>query len=829
MDRRYLVPVIAVVLLVALALLGYWLVQGRGKRSSGAAYLSPEGREHDLVLEDGLKSSLRGKGRELAEAILAGYSERADYPPLVIDWPVDGSLFPSDMACPLFQWRESSGQCDLWLVRLQFQGGGSRIHVLTQAPRWVPERALWETIKELSLEKPAVVTIVGVSASRPNTILSKQQVSICTSHDPVGAAVFFRDVPLPTQEALRAMDTIRWRLGSVASNEPPAVVLKNLPVCGNCHSFSADGRLMGMDVDYAGDKGAYAIMPVSKEMRLSRDRVISWGDYRREDGEGTFGLLSQISPDGRHVASTVKDQSLFVPMPDLYFSQLFFPAKGILGVYDVEARTFAALPGADDPHLVQSNPSWSPDGKYIVFARAPVQEAVVAETSKTSAVLYSEDPLKYLGEKYQIRYDLYRVPFNEGRGGKAEPLAGASSNGMSNFFARYSPDGKWIIFTRSKRAMLLQPDSELYIVPADGGRERRLSCNTSRMNSWHSWSPNSRWLIFSSKVNTAYTQLFLTHIDEQGRDSPAIFLWWLTAPDRAANIPEFVNVAPDAIARITERLGDDYSYYKLALIAFDIEDYAGPGADLPVRAKQDDKAEQELLAALKADPNNADAHCDLAACYAAKGDYDRAKQELRSALKLRPDDLAACLSLGMLLAKSDTPEAILEAISLFLKAAELDPTNSMPHGYLGNLYFRSGKLDLAVKQYQEALALKPQEHVLQFNLGAAYARLQQDGEAEQEFRAVLEADARNAQACFNLGVLLSRRPTSALDAIAFMERGLALSPGNVGAHLHLAELYRSLGRTEPALAEYQKALELSPGNPSIQAKIQQLRPAPGQP
>ena len=65
--------------------------------------------------------------------------------------------------------------------------------------------------------------------------------------------------------------------------------------------------------------------------------------------------------------------------------------------------------------------------------------------------------------------------------------------------------------------MLLQPDSELYIMPAAGGEARRLECNTARMNSWHSWSPNGKWLVFSSKANSPYTQLFLTHIDEQGQ------------------------------------------------------------------------------------------------------------------------------------------------------------------------------------------------------------------------------------------------------------------------------------------------------------------------
>jgi Tol biopolymer transport system component len=90
---------------------------------------------------------------------------------------------------------------------------------------------------------------------------------------------------------------------------------------------------------------------------------------------------------------------------------------------------------------------------------------------------------------------------------------------MSNYFPKHSPDGKWIVFCKAKTYMLLQPDSDLYIIPAAGGVARRLRYNTARMNSWHSWSSNSRWLVFSSKVNTAYTQLFLTHIDEDGNDA----------------------------------------------------------------------------------------------------------------------------------------------------------------------------------------------------------------------------------------------------------------------------------------------------------------------
>ena len=141
-----------------------------------------------------------------------------------------------------------------------------------------------------------------------------------------------------------------------------------------------------------------------------------------------------------------------------------------------------------------------------------------------------------------FKFDLYRIPWNNGDGGKAVPIKGASENNKSNYFARYSPDGKWIVFCQAENFMLLQPDSKLYIMPANGGEPRLMNCNAGEMNSWHSFSPNSKWMVFSTKHFGAYTQLFLTHIDENGNDTPPIWLEQLTVNKKAANIPEFVNI-----------------------------------------------------------------------------------------------------------------------------------------------------------------------------------------------------------------------------------------------------------------------------------------------
>jgi hypothetical protein len=482
------------------------------------------------------------------EDILAACQEGASYGVIAVEQPLDGTLFPPEIVPPRFFWEDSSG-ARAWLVRIEFADGGLVVQAVTRRPRWTPAARDWDSIKRRSLEQPARVLVLGVGPGRPVQVLSRARLSFRTSKDPVGAPLFYRDVVLPFAEADKNPGRIRWRFGTIDSPQPP-IVLQNVPVCANCHSFTADGGTLAMDFDYANNKGAYIITPVQKEMVLTPGDIISWNDYERS-GQ-TSGVLSQISPDGRYVVSTVKDLAVFITRPPRAFSQLFFPVKGILCVYDRQARTFRALPGADDPNLVQSNPAWSPDGRYLVFARARVPDLSLTHAMGRHA-LTADDGRLLVRDGKPFRFDLYRIPFNDGAGGTPEPLAGASHNGTSNYFARYSPDGRWIIFCRARSYMLLQPDSELYIIPAEGGTPCRLRCNTARMNSWHSWSPNGKWLVFSSKGYSDYTQLCLTHIDENGESSPPVLLSHLTAPDRAANIPEFVNTTPGAIAHIRDQ------------------------------------------------------------------------------------------------------------------------------------------------------------------------------------------------------------------------------------------------------------------------------------
>lgn len=646
--------------------------------------------------------------RPSVEEMLAAYRENGAYPALTIHYPLEGTVFPPDMAPPTLVWEETNPRPDGWAIAVEFSGRAPRLVFASQHPQWTfPEQA-WARIQAQSRDQPATVTVVAFQRRPRPTIVGHGRVGVRTSADAVGAPLFYREVNLPFFDAVKDPSRIRWRFGSVGSLRPPPVVLEGLPVCGNCHSFSSDGRVLGMDVDYANDKGSYTIASVARDIVLASSNVITWSDYRRDDPVQTFGLLSQVSPDGTAVVSTVKDKSVFVPKPDLAFSQLFFPIQGILVVYRRDTGRFEALPGADDPAYVQTNPSWSPDGQYLVFARAPAYRLRSAD-AQNKLLLTADDCAEFVEEGKPFPFDLYRIPYNQGRGGVAEPLAGASRNGRSNFFPKYSPDGRWIVFCQARNYMLLQPDSELFIVPAAGGTARRLRSNTARMNSWHSWSPNGRWLVFASKANSAYTQLFLTHIDEAGDSTPPVLLDRMTAPDRAANIPEFVNLPPDAIARIHEKFLDDYSHARSGYVL--------------------EKG----------------------------GDVEGAIREYRAALKVNPGNVHAHQRLGFLLYHSQRQfEA---GLSHTLEALRLDPNDACAHHDLGMALLHKKQLDQAIRHLARAVELMPQGFDrrynpvdMRFNWAAA---LIADGNIEAATPVLIEVtrlDPSNANARYTLAL-----------------------------------------------------------------------------
>jgi len=724
----------------------------------------------------------------------------ADTAPITIDYPAAGAIFPPEITPPVFLWRDSSPTARFWRIQVNFgdhsRGLQAKSHgekrpigeidercakagaVAPQlAPNeeaghsWTPDAESWATIKSHSVKHPATVIVTGFPDEAATQPVSRGQTTLQTSTDPVGAPIFFRDVPLisvpvgakgvimplPTE----AVPLIAWRMRYLA--EPKSrLMMEGLPTCANCHSFSRDGKTLGLDVDGPGnDKGLYGIVPVKRETSIRNEYVIRWSSFAEEKASKRFGFMSQISPDGRYVVTSIENPGSHIRdfdsrlyngfYKDYGFGQVFYPTRGVLAWYSKDTGKLQTLPGADDPRYVQTSAFWSPDGKYLVFSRAEAKDPY-----------YEGQPIAQVANdpnETQIQYDLYRIPFNSGRGGTAERIEGASQNGMSNNFPKVSPDGRWIVFVQNHTGLLMRPDSRLYIVPFAGGTARPLNSNTSRMNSWHSFSPNGRWLVFASKGRSLYTQMYLTHLDADGQDSPAILIENATAANRAINIPEFANIPVDGIAKMDAPATDFYKVF----------DGAG-----------------EL---------------------ARKGDYAAALIEWRKAVELDPEDGKTRYHLGFALDKLNQYD---EAMAQYRKAVELDPENAAAWSSLAFGLTRAGKLEDGIEAYRKSLAASPANALAEGNLAAALLETGRSEEAVGHIRKALELDPDFADAHNMLGIVLARAGRLD-DGVAHLEKAVTLNPDSLEYRFNLGRVLAARHSFAQAIPHLEKAAELSQG------------------
>jgi len=627
---------------------------------------------------------------------------------------------------------------------------------------------VYTAIQQRSVTSPAMVTLTGYNGN--NVAVSESHTTFTTSKDPVGAPIFFRDVPLmPSAGADGVIQPLSRSAGrlvhwSIRDITQPAshIAIKSVPTCLNCHSFSADGKTMGIDVDGPGnDKGMYAIMPVSKHMVLDNKNVVHW-NMDGQVGTTRVGFMSRVSPDGRYVLSSFAPPSktfgssyYTVNYTDYHFLQTFYPTRGILEWYSPASGRRENLPGADDPNFVQTGGVWSADGKWIVFARAAAKNPVEVGQPKAR---HSQDP-----NETQIQFDLYRIPFNDGRGGVAEPIKGASQNGMSNNMPKISPDGRWIVFVQCKNGEVLRPDSQLYIVPFEGGEARPLRSNALPMNSWHSFSPNGRWLVFSSKRRGPYTQMYLTHIDEGGNSSPAIVIDNATASNRAVNLPEFANIPGDGIEEIQTPAIDGYRMMDQAL---------------------------ELEGQHK---------------------YAEALVLWRKAAELEPDDATVQTDISANLYLSGNVD---EAIEHAREATRINPAMVQPHYYLGAFLLSQGHPDQAVSELETTVNLSPRYASGEDTLATACAQLGRETEALLHWRKAIALEPERITALLGATRILSSSPDqnlrSGTEAVAFAEKANQLTQGAEPSVLDaLGAAYAEAGHFPQALDAANRALSLA--------------------
>ena len=280
------------------------------------------------------------------------------------------------------------------------------------------------------------------------------------------------------------------------------------------------------------------------------------------------------------------------------------------------------------------------------------------------------------------------------------------------------------------------------------------------MNSWHSFSPNGRWLVFSSKSRSPYTQMFLTHLDEEGNDSPAILIENATAANRAVNIPEFVNIPPDGLAQIDVPAAEFYRLFDLALGLAD------------------------------------------------RGQFDAAISEWNKALAIDPESFKAENNLGIALLRSGR---VAEAVAHFEKSVAIQPAYPQAHFNFGNALSVAGQADRALAEWQKAVELYPGFADARAALGLALASRGRTEEAIAQWRKAVEIQPELGPVQNNLGVALSSKGQFA-EAVAHFRQALAVQAGDADIWNNLGVALTRLGNFEEAIAAFRKSLDRRPSS-----------------
>lgn len=239
-------------------------------------------------------------------------------------------------------------------------------------------------------------------------------------------------------------------------------------------------------------------------------------------------------------------------------------------------------------------PYWHPSGRYIAYSLNLINQCFWEDTTRyievfdlasdalvldleTNELILSDNIMTHDFESYpafsadgntiyyctskpwmdqflldSMRYDLCKVsfdPVNGKIGSHVDTILAASKMGKSITHPRPSYDGKYLLFSVANSAVfpIHHPEADLWVMDLATGEYYPLDgANSDGPESFHNWSTNSRWIIFSSKRhNRTNNLLYIAHFGADGKASKA-FLMPQRNPEKfygelihSYNVPDF--------------------------------------------------------------------------------------------------------------------------------------------------------------------------------------------------------------------------------------------------------------------------------------------------
>lgn len=219
-------------------------------------------------------------------------------------------------------------------------------------------------------------------------------------------------------------------------------------------------------------------------------------------------------------------------------------------------------------------------------------------------------------------------------------------------------------------------------------------------------------------------------------------------------------------------------------------------------------AEADIQAAIALDPNEASGWYELGSLFGQVGDFKNAEVALRRAVQLEPDLAKAHFSLALtLIGKPQDKLDWQGAIAECREALKYEPAYPEALSLLGMGLANTGETEQAVQALTQAIQLSPKLPEAHFNLAVVLESENKWKEAAEEYQAAISARPNYPLALAGLGKLLIHEGQTT-QAEGVLESAVRLNPDLVDAHYALAQVLRSLHRSQDAAMEFAEATDL---------------------
>ena len=351
---------------------------------------------------------------------------------------------------------------------------------------FIPGQKEWKELisfargKEIQIEH-CVKTEKGWAAYQPFTIT--------VAEEPIDPYLVYRLIP-PGYEKWHEMGIYQRNLETFEETE----ILANRRTdynCINCHSFcnqSPDRMMLHMRAKHAGtlliDHGKMTKLDTKTDQTISSLVYPYW------------------HPEGQFIAYSVNDTRQLFHVHHSNRIEVVDYASDVV-VYDIQRNELLTTPALFSKESMETFPAFSADGTKLYFCSASQQNM----------------PMDY--EK--VRYHLCSIDFDAAHrtfGSRVDTLFHADANGKSVSFPRVSPAGRFLLMTLSDYGnfSIWHQEADLWMIDLQTRMAKEVAeWNSRSVESYHSWSSNSRWVVFSSRRGDGlYTRPYIAYMDRAG-------------------------------------------------------------------------------------------------------------------------------------------------------------------------------------------------------------------------------------------------------------------------------------------------------------------------